>query len=71
MNHYLIIGRIIGDDEDTPIQIEAVNADEAHKEYVHQMLEMDGGGDADNVVVNHMFLCPGKLSIDYSREMVA
>ena len=70
MNHYLIIGRIIGDDEDTPLQIQAATADDAHAQYVREMLEMDASEDADAVVVNYIFRCPGLLSIDYSREML-
>lgn len=76
MNHYLIIGRIIGDDEDTPIHIQAPTVEEACAQYRDEMYEMEGWGpdeighaeaNGEGVAINHAFRSAAPMYIDFPR----
>lgn len=72
-HYYLVIGRIIGDDEDTPIQIQALSSREACDRYREEMYAMSDWSDeqiqaaervGDGVIINHVFRGTEWLNID-------
>ena len=70
MKHWLVIGRIIGDDEDTCIQYYEPTVQAACVAYRAEMYEMEKLSDeeidrleanGEGVAINHVFECPGYL----------
>ena len=69
---FLVIGRITGDDEETPIVIEAVQHSDAVASYQQQMWEMNGASpnevaDAEaadrGCLINGVFVSEGPIRI--------